>query len=60
MDEMGQDFFPGPAFAQNQDGYIQPGGSLDLLPDGLHPLRRSKIDVVGGQFGLIYGRFRLE
>ena len=60
VDEVRQNLFPGAAFAQNQNGNVEARGPLDLLPDGLHRLRRTKIDVVGRQFGCIYGWLRLE
>ena len=48
VDKARQNFLSGAAFTQNQYGNVETGGALDALPNCLHGLRRTKIDVLQG------------
>ena len=50
VDKAGEDFLARAALTQNQNGNIQAGGALDPLPNRLHGLRRTKIDVLRRYF----------
>jgi len=48
VDKARQNFLSGATFTQNEYGNVEPGGAFDTLPDSLHGLGRTKIDVCRG------------